>query len=369
MRYCIDNGWLASASEPISDFEFDFFSGSLMQGCNRLQCTSCGLMVKNRIGWKLNQKPANLPQIYVSDSTRELENSGAISRDAECRLYFCACEILTQTEYIQFDFHQSYAWDDWHRTIKSWRCIGHPPFTLPGFIDGVRIEINNDWPKMVQESLSGLLSHRLPQWLPRYPGAWMHRLYHLMPKDIQKLIRQVLAQSLQAEDIRVRLGALHIFYQEPVLVSTATLIQFIEHAPELWRNIANPFPEEQPAHTLVQVTLSNKLTQDPELIPVARNLLCQSNPCIVLIGRMMQCDRDWVLEHLVDIFKATPTTKMAGDLLYCMKRLEAADLLKAVLTLGVTHLVPLEDYLDLVRQLAPGVDRIAVKKILLEKQT
>ncbi|MFK7927705.1 MAG: hypothetical protein AB8H79_05935 [Myxococcota bacterium] len=318
--YCTRGGRVVGTQWPIPTAAYDRDFGGPTLGCTHLKCSQCGTAVRNAAGLSWG---ATAEQLHASTDWNALADAGALERDANHRLYACACRV-----HVEAYDRTLIDGDDWDydELPPPWRCAGHPHLTLPTVLDGVSLDSDDDVLTQLT-SASAPCPNNPPEFTAQYPSAWMHRVLHLVKPTPPGLLTAV-AAALASPDPAVRAAAANLYRKTPTFQGGHLVAQALIDAPQQWFAVPNPLAAGETLDLWAQVAVARRaLWVDPlgspldesareALRPVA---LLPHPPALSLLIALAQLDPEWLGANAAAIFTASPSHEVARDLLYALR--------------------------------------------------
>ena len=186
---CTEGGRVVGPQHPVPALPSDHDFGGPSLGCNHLRCQRCGEAVRHQAGLSWG---ATAEQLAASVDWDALAESGALTRDADHRLYACACRVHVE----DYDRHLGRPSDwDFDEVPPPWRCAGHPP--VVGSVDGVALSTS---PDELVARFALAAPEEAPTFTRDYPVAWLHRLVFLTrPTPVSTALSEACARVIERE--------------------------------------------------------------------------------------------------------------------------------------------------------------------------
>lgn len=210
---CANRGYLVGARRelPTDESDFSWDGRQPAVGCNRLKCSACGAMVRQRSGWLVDRDVVRvgapdyrvrIDELYDRDDWRSLSS---VRPDETYRVYVCRCGFVTESGELALAFSTSDGIAGSQNTIP-WSCDGHRPVTLPFALDGEVLATEGDIVDKARRAFAGWLPSAL---VGPVHGTWTSRLYgRSSGTPFTSTIEALTVRSLSDADLNVRAGAL-----------------------------------------------------------------------------------------------------------------------------------------------------------------
>lgn len=284
-RFCGEGGLLVGPGEwlPTHPADHRWTERHPRAGCNHLRCLRCDSLV-------------------ISSSS------------GDARHYRCRCVSHDERGLRLLDPRGEADHPD---RALPWRCAGHPPLHLPAELDGETLTSGT-----LSERVVAILGGHSPKrpW-PASPldrdgsAAWLARLYALLGdgSDRALVVREV-ASALAAESTLARTTALDFYLYHPLAPGAETIASTLSEHAGRFAGVSLPWSRKYDLAHLAWQVLVERLHHaqndgsplDPEALPLARAHVSSPNASMAVLLRLGHWDRPWVLDHAVDIAKASP---------------------------------------------------------------
>lgn len=289
------NDWLPPVSST-----YHFGVPGTVIGCNQLHCSDCGEKVRAEQGWKA------LPEVQLSpEKLFETVDWSAVEglKSGSHTLYVCRCQIrlVDQARPVQGKPDAQ----------LNWRCKGHPPFRLPGEVDGRMLHDADEIAEYVDDILAGTWKYSLPNPIHKgYPGFLLWRLYaKVRDLGLARLVSERVLDALTHPKPIVRAVAIAFFRVFPDAPEARQLALIYRQNPELFKGVRDPIRGQRNLDLLLEWALQERVarTYDPEALAIVRENLIGNAPMNEWRFRLLQeNDRVWLENHRDQLLSASP---------------------------------------------------------------
>lgn len=349
--YCSEGGVLVGASGrvPADPAEHAWPRAQVLVGCNRLRCEGCGQAVVQQPGFAPTEATeAALAALHAAASWEPFAAAGVLRREAEARLYLCACTS-----------HCERAWspvvDDPEGRPggpPSWRCDGHPG-------------------RGVVEDAGALVQAAFAE--GGEPAAVDRRWGVAEPVERVAVGRAVLAQLRSSEATR-RMRALGFFLRNPAAPEAAQVAAQVRQHRELFEGVADPFGARPSVAAFALEVLAARLALRPpvsdadevrQVVHAALVAGAEVGPRVfALLGAH---DQSWLHEHAAALVAATERehrTARAGAVAQALRGLGEDDFGALLMALAAVPGVHVRTFADELAAALGGLGAERVRRAL-----
>jgi hypothetical protein len=291
------NEWLS-----IEPFDYDWVYFGPVVGCNRLDCSECGVQVRTLLGFDL---PADSEAAEVYDLVGK-NDSSRFSESATYRIYTCRHYSIVAKSKFPVEQQNEYA--EW----TPWKCAGHPAHWLPARVDGITVDEQSDFGELARKSFAGELGISLHVSVDGVAGFWLQRLYRLLcDLPAAAKVAAAAADQLLDPDPRVRMGAIAFFSFAPNAPGADRLAPALRDHPELFAGVLVDGRLMTLERQLLEVLDSRIISEvgDTLALELMRAALSRPFKPIGLeqyLFGMARVDQKWLLDHGDALVAAVP---------------------------------------------------------------
>lgn len=307
MNFCPDGGFIVDGDGEVPDDPTAHAHELLPAvGCNRLRCSTCGVIVRTARGVALDNREVSKPAVYEAPDITKAP--GMVSTLPAFRFYICRDHALIAKEWSRLDEKDPDVRVD---LGVPWRCSGHPVVELPHTFDGVVVNGDADLVDLVNRAAK---QRFVPPGAPaevRRGAVWLARLYHwLEGSRWQDVLAGAAAALLDDADAKVRGYALQFFVSAPALQGMRRVLEILEGdragyagvKDEVTRNDDDPTLE----HSLWRV-VHELIGQNERALQLARKeVVTPGKGGRAVYAPLARHDSEWLLENAGKIARVNP---------------------------------------------------------------
>jgi hypothetical protein len=300
LNRCRAGGALVGAGRIFGPEPFDYLwpKSDMVIGCNRLQCSQCGKLVRSRAGYYHGPNAFDAgPRVFETEDWETLIAPGVLIHVDDERLYACACRRETESVERYLDEEEQ---------PPPWRCAGHPRLAIPGRLDGIEISIETNFEQLAQYALSQRLVAERPS-AAVWKKSWLTRLFNLLSHEplAERLSRAVLGE-VENPDPVIRVEAIEFFRRNPKAPGAERLVELGRRHAEWFAGVANPFsPDTDMLYYLLQALAAQLDAGERAPLEFVRARLLEPGPKPgYLIGALQRHDSEWLKKNRSAILSA-----------------------------------------------------------------
>lgn len=304
MNECENGGYIVGAHRevPSDPTDFMWIGRTPTVGCSRLRCSVCGLMVKQRSGWRVdrNQVQYGTPDYRVRIdqmlSEDDWEQLPFLRHDDHYRVYVCRCGFVMEDHEQGTELTEVAGMGS--PTIP-WRCSGHPPVSLPFALDGISFSTLGEVTSAAHRAFSGWRPESLAD---EVPGTWASRLYgRTSGTELAAELEKLTVECLRDSDPRARIGALRFLRRQRNPAGFRVAAEMALDGPP------DPAPEVQQELTdAVARFYEFNVLDEPRLQDWARSNALRPGVRQLVIDALAERDPRWLRDSAAAIVRANP---------------------------------------------------------------
>ncbi len=312
---CQSSGLLASSRVTRSKDEREFYGAGRLDltACNNLICQRCGQPVRAVDDREPSRDDLEPDELYEQSNwarSADLRPSQVPSRH-----YGCQCFQATVTASLLIA--EANQRED--LLTIPWSCDGHPPFGERADLDGVAIDAETDFDRLLRRCLSAEIPPNAPEEWSRHPAIWLCRLHsRLNGSPLQSSLGGALTKAIATSDDLVELTELLTFYlQHPFAPGAEGLQQSLIEHPERFRPDGYEVEEglEFTALRVVGARYGARLRRGraPQhgAKAVLRSASLRADLAAATLPILAELDKQWVLDNRLDIARASHSNALA----------------------------------------------------------